>query len=521
MANPQSLLEDVRGLGRDFAIDGLPRGFVWDLIDYIPNRRGAKLEGRGPWSYHTTGSPLAGTIWGGKHAAFSKGQKLLVWGGNTLYDHPIAAPGTPSSIGTLFTSGLQNGVMLRDRVYFADGQGLAVPKRVSWDGVSAPVIESIHSSAPKAKLVEVYKEYLIAAGDPANPQNLYFSLLESDPSSGPPFGPMAAWDVKSVMGAPRDITALAPMSGQILLFHPKSIGKIRGGIPPSSNTDTDMTQDMFSDQMGCTDPASVCQWQENVIFCNSRGVHLTDGATIRSLSDQGSIGDFWRFVYSRKRSGTQVVAGVFLDFLLVTILTDYTPPGMTHDEPFTFVCDLNERTWFRFANYYPTCYIESELGAEEVWAGLDADLKLMKIGPVFYGNQDIPEGAVPVSPLVDAIDGNTKPVLPLIDLGWKRLGPEGVKRLRHVYVSHQTRLATGNADVLQVDYQTNIGTELLAPSMTTAGLLPTVSEYTRHRLKVGKRGYGIRFIIKQTVPTAVSRLYDVGVEEWAQDRGKL
>ena len=118
MARPQSLLGDVRGIGRDFALDNLPPGFVWDLIDYIPNRRGAKLEGRGPWSYHTAGAALAGTVWGGKHAAFNAGPKLLVHAGSTLYDHPVGTTaGTPTSIGTLFSSILtQRGHAPRPRV---------------------------------------------------------------------------------------------------------------------------------------------------------------------------------------------------------------------------------------------------------------------------------------------------------------------------------------------------------------------------------------------------------------------
>ena len=466
---------------------------------------------------------MSGTVWGGKHAAFTKGQKLLVWAGSTLYEHPLATPGAAVSRGTLFSTGQQNGIMLRDRVYFADASGLAVPKAVTFDGTNL-AITSLPATAPKAKLVEVFKDRLIAAGDPANPQNVYFSNLESKGSGAnedtAPFGPMRDWDVKSLIGTSRDVSALGPMAAQILVFHSKSIERIRGGIPPETNVDSDMSTDMFSDQMGCTDPASVCNWQENVLFANARGVHLTDGATIRSLTDQGSIGDFWRWVYSRKRTGTQVVCGVFLDFLIVTILTDYVPVGGSGQEAFTFICDLNERTWFRFSNFRTTCYIESELGGEEMWAGVSPENRLYRVGPTFYGNQDIPEGLARTT-LVDAIDADGKPVLPFIDLGWKRLGPEGVKRVRHIYVSHQTRMASGSGDVFDVQYNTDIGTELLFPAMISAGMLPTVTHYTRHRLKMGKRGYGVRLIVKQTAPTAVTRLYDVAVDEWPQDRGKL
>ena len=510
MAQPTSLLGDVRGIGRDFALDSLPNGFVWDLIDFIPNRRGAKLEARGPWNYLTPSS-LGGTVWGGKHAAFNKGPLLLVHAGANLYNHPLTtAP--PVNLGALFGSSLTNGVMLYDRCYFADGAGLAVPKRVTFDG-NTIAITPIHTGAPKAKLIEAYKLRLIAAGDPANPQRVSFSPLEIDG------GPTAAWDALSYVDVSRPVKGLAPMGAQILCFQAKSIEKIRGSIPPGANLDSDMFLDMFTDQQGCEDPASICQWQENVIFANSRGVHLTDGATIRSLTDQGSVGDFWRTLYGRKRAGTQVVAGVFLDYLFVTVLTDFQAGDPPEALPVTFVCDLNNRTWFRLSNIDVTCYIESESGVEEMWGGLDVDKRLIPISPTFYGHVDLPEAGVPPATVVDSVDGDGKPVLPLLDLGFKKLGPEGAKRLRHIYVSHQTQRVVTPAEVFQVEYRVNPAP--IRTDFMVAGTLPSEQQYTRSRVNVGRRGYGIQVVVRQVLPTYLTRLYDVAVGEWAQDRGKL
>jgi hypothetical protein len=402
--------------------------------------------------------------------------------------------------------------MLRDRVYFADGAGLAVPKRVVWTGAS-PAIEDIHSGAPKAKLVEVYKDRLILTGDPANPQRVTFSKLEIDG------GPTAAFDALSYVDTSRSVTAFAPMGAQILAFHAKSIEKIRGSIPPGANLDTDMFLDMFTDQQGFQDPASVCQWQENVIFANPRGVHLTDGATIRSLSDQGSIGDLWRTLYERKRAGTQVVSGVFLDYLFVTILSDFQIGDPPEALPVTLVCDLNNRTWFRLSNIDVTCFIESEAGVEEMWGGLDVDKKLIRISPVFYGHIDLPEAGVIPPTVVDSVDGDGKPVLPLLDIGFKKLGPEGVKRLRHIYVSHQSQRTTVPAEIFSVEYRVNPAP--LRTDFMVAGTLPSEQQYTRSRVNVGRRGYGIQIVVRQVLPTYITRLYDVAVGEWAQDRGKL
>ena len=66
---------------------------------------------------------------------------------------------------------------------------------------------------------------------------------------------------------------------------------------------------------------------------------------------------------------------------------------------------------------------------------------------------------------------------------------------------------------------TDIGTEMLYPAMhLRRGCSPAVTPYTRNRLKLGKRGYGIAHR-QADHPTCLSRLHDVAVDEWAQDRG--
>ena len=121
-------------------------------------------------------------------------------------------------------------------------------------------------------------------------------------------GRPAAWDALSYVDTARAVTAFAPMWAQILVFHTTAIEKIRGTIPPGTNLDPDMFSTRSPTRSAATTRARSCDWQENVIFANSRGVHLTDGATMRSLTEQGGIGDFWRTIYERKRAGTQVVA---------------------------------------------------------------------------------------------------------------------------------------------------------------------------------------------------------------------
>ena len=525
MTVPISLLGSVRGFARDHDISNMPQGFVWDLADWIPDRRGAKLEARAPWTYFSTPA-FAGPAWGGKHAAFRAGTKLLIGGtGGNLYDvNPQT--GASTLIGALFANSMQNGVLLRDRVYFADASGTVVPKVVT-NASGTLAIGNCHSTAPKATVLGAYKERLIAGGVPAavgDPSIVYFSPLETQ-GTAPNVGPLSAWDAKSVIGMTRAITGIWPMAAQILVFHDGSIERIRGSIPPATNVNTDMYTDVFSSQVGCSDPASISAWQENVCFANPHGVYLTDGATIRSLTDQGGISDLWRQAYAQKKTGTQVHACVFRDLLIVTILTNWSSSTPDEQRPTTFLCNLMDRTWFRFRNINATCYVPSEIGVEEAWWGVDASVptlgspQIAQFSPMMFGpfEFDPDVGGTPTAP--DSVDGNGLPVLTHIRTGWMKLGPEGVKRLRHVYVSHLTQAQSQTkADVYQVGARVSPYPHL---STTSIGNIPAYPRYKRNRLRLDKRGYGVQLDVAQLLPVFIARLYDIGVDAWPQDRGKL
>jgi hypothetical protein len=526
VSEPTSILSDVRGFARDHDISNMPRGFVWDLADYIPDRRGAKLEVRGPWSYFSTPA-FAGTVWGGKHAAFRFGTKLLIGAGGNLYDVNIAN-GTWTNAGAVPT-GLVNGVLLRDRVYFADASGAAVPKVIT-NPAGTAVIGPIHNAAPKGTVLCTYKERLVLAGAPAaagppvvDPANVYFSPLETQ-GTAPNVGPLNAWDVKSVIGTTRAVLGLMPMAAQILVFHDNSIERIRGSKPPATSVDSDMYVDTFSSQVGCSDPASIVPWQENVCFANPLGVFLTDGATIRSLTDQGGISDLWRQAYTLKRAGTQVKATVFRDLLFVTLLTNWGTSTPDEQRPLTLVCDLTDRTWIRFRNVNATAFIDSEIGPEEVWWGVDSSVpslganQLSKLSPLLFGPTEYdPELGIPTAP--DAIDGNGLPTLGRIRTGWIKLGPEGLKRMRHIYVSHLTQSnPSTKQDVYRIGYRLSPFPHLDSMSL---GTLPSNPRYKRNRLRIDRRAYGIQIDVTQVLPVYVSRLYDIAVDQWAQDRTKL
>lgn len=536
MAKPQSILGNVKGMARDFSMDAMPKGYVWDLVDYIPSQRGAQLEGRGPWSFLTS-TPLSGPIWGGVDAVYKAGEKLLVAAGGKVYDQPrpdIGGSVAATEIGPLFASVLHNGKLYFNTVYWADAQGNSPPKSIDYSTASGFSIVTLGgANVPKPKIIDVWKGRILAAGDPADPTHVRWSPVKG--------GPGSAWDVEATIDFPREVKALGPMANVCVVFHDGMTSRIKGGnLPPGTGITKqlgmDTTVDTFSTQYGCSDPASVVSWQENLIFANSHGVMLTDGSTIRSLTDQGGIGQVWRHLYGLKRTGTQVSCGIYLERLFVSVLTswDTTNTG-PEDRSFTFVCDLSSRTWYRLSNVNATCMIPSTTGMEQLWWGTDSYPlslnpayynRLARIAPMYTGLVDAdPDFANPT--LVDAVDENQVPILPRITTGWESLGLEGQKRIRSVYVSHATQKQppfSGNA--LKVGYRL---TPVVLDSFVDLGSLPPPAVnglpfsnlYDRKRLPIGRAGYGVQIHVEQVLPSHMSRLYDISIESHPIDQGRV
>jgi hypothetical protein len=514
VANPIEVFGNIKGMTRDFAVDNLPEGYLWNLVDAIPNRKGARLDMRGGWSYHGSAT-YGGLIWGGYYAAFNKGEKLLVVANSKVWDVHLTT-GAITDEDTAPATMLQNGVKLHDKIYFMDGAGLILPREVAYDGTNVTNIP-IHSSGPKAKVGVAYRNRLVLGGDPAQPQRISFAPTKKDG------GPTSAWDVTDAwIDTSNPVTGLAAMAGQMLVFHPAAIERVRGTVPPGVDVVDDMYTETLTDQVGCVQPQTIVPWRENIIFADERGVFITDGSTVRNLIELGGMGDFWRSAYgNRILSGPSVSCGTFLDFLLVTVICSID--GQTI--PFTLVCDLGSRAWFRFRNYHATCYIPSESSIEEAFCGHYTTNRLMKTSPMFQDQIPV------VSPPPDYVDGDGSAVYTRIATGFKRLSKEeGLKRIRNVLVSyhHESEVRAPLATGLKIEYlidpphpEENDPISGDPTGWLTAGDLPDVTEYSRKKLPIGKRGYGVMIRLTSTSPARTSRYFSIGVESQAQDRGKV
>jgi hypothetical protein len=501
MGAPSSLLQGARAFARDMPRDSLPKGFLWDVCDFVPALVDADLTGRGGWVW---GSPvLDSEVWAGIVANFpALGDRLLVQSaGHAWYD--VALDGSAASGFGSANSSNQNPVQLVDTVIHCSEEDQPMQLVTAPGGVIT--VATAPAPATHARRACIYKAMLVHAAAPGEEDVVRFSV------PGENLATSAAYDPNSFLRTSRDVTALTALRGMVLVFHKNMVERIRGSTPPYSPDGVgDMFLEIAFDRIGCSYPKTVATWNENVIFADEHGVHMTDGTIVRNIAAQGNILSYWRPLYE---ATSTACACTFLDYYMITLR--YADA----DSSVTLICDLNRRQWYRFSNVRANTYISSSGGVarpyiltgdrgttqESLWAGQNTTGRLIRVDPCFF-------------PVFGAaiLDGDGAPVLPVFETGWYRLAEEGRKRIRFGYLSYDARLATPDP-VLEVAYLTSPQ----QPAYTISGSLPGTADYTRRRFPVSKFPYGVAFRVRQTAATTATRIHDLAAEAWPAERSRV
>jgi len=524
MSAPQSLIEGSRAFARDYARDRMPQGFLWDMADWVPNLLDSELTSRGGWAWGSTA--VGQDIVAGKYAPYKAGDRLMVIRQDgTLYDVGLVAPYTATSIGAC-TISAQNPVMHRDWVFAFDANQVVTPRIITHNGTAYTIAPMAHASAPKPRYGCVYKDRLVVANLPGQEQQVRFSypgfILKDDPNTGNPAA--MKWDDLSFINTSLAVTGIGAMRSMLLVFHAGSVERIRGSIPPGTDIASDMFLETLFDRAGCTDARSIAYWNDNCIFADERGIHLTDGSIVRNLISQAGLLYFWRTLYRAKLT---IAAEVYLDYYLITVRRSDGVP------PVTLVIDLNRRSIFRFTNIDATCFINAIGAQEKLWAGNASHDRLTELSSCFF----------PVFTTTANADADGTAVLPSFETPWFRLGEEGRKRVRHTYLSYDIRLpglavaaqwrdndgmdpdAHPPGQIVPLADTPILGVEYIKGPQETvwqaAGNLPSSTNYRRQRLPVGKQPHGIAFRVKQLAPSSVTRVFDLAVEHWPSERSRL
>lgn len=524
MGKPTALLQEANSFARDYPRDRMPQGYVWDMVDFVPTLLDSQLTGRGGWKW---GSALhTNDFVGGIYAPFKAGDKLLVVddaGSMKSVDLTTQALTTVAAVGPT----AQNPVMHRDEVYVMRSDD-ALPTQIK--SVPAFTATVLPATAQKAKFGVVYKDRLVLANSVGNEQRIVFSPA-GDPMALVAHGGIAAgqWDPVSYWNTSLAITGLGALRAAILAFHSGSVERLRGGIPPTTPDPLgDMFMEPLFDRAGCGDARTIAYWQDNCIFADERGVHFTDGATVRNLAAQGGILTLWRTLWKDRSSAA---GDTYLNYYLITVIR-------SDGTPLTLVCDLERRTWFRFSNIRSRGYIHSVGAQEQLWGCRQGAKRLVALSNCFF----------PTLIELERDDDGTD-VLPVLETPWYRFGEDGRKRVRFAYAEYDVRatLVTPTAGAMQWRHEPDNEGVVLDPAQvnaaavsaltqmlevgyirnptdttyTIAGRLPETQDLRRFRLPIGKHPYGMAFRVRQLAPSYVTRLYGLEVEASADERSRV
>src|SRR5262249_15519368 len=276
---------------------------LWDVVDYVPQIVDAGLTGRGGWRWGT--AALGGDMETGVLATFNAGDQLLLQtSAGQLIQVNGADPTGPivANRGAVYRA-KQNAFQRYEDVIHLDANAGGPPQIIRSGSVgTAP------SPAPNASVGSIWGDYVIVGGaDDA----VRFSHPSNDLMTA------GGWDVNSFQRTSQKVTALAALRSVIIVFHAGSTERIRGSQPPATGvTSDDLNVEPLFARAGCPDPKAIAYWNENVIFADEHGVHITDGAVIRNLISQRGILSYWRPLWSQP---TALAACTFMDYYVITL----------------------------------------------------------------------------------------------------------------------------------------------------------------------------------------------------------
>lgn len=432
---------------QDYPRDDMPEGCSWVVADMRPNSDG-KLRQRGGWEHASANiastTATASKVDAGIYASGSGGNLALDEDGR-LYS--IADAGTVTDIGAAVTVS-QNPVFHRAKVIIPASGGATAPKY--YDGAT---LGNLAGSPPNAVYATVWNDYTILARTSANTNRLWFSGA-GDPTS---------WDTTNGWWEfTYPITGVASLRNAILVFHDGYVSRLKGAVPPPGG---DMVADDPLWSVGCPQPFSIAYWRDSVIFANSEGIFITDGAGIADLTALCGMKKAW----SATRA-TRIAAGVYRNYLFVSRTTLSTS---------TIVVDLIDHTWWTMTNIDARSYWAKQDSADELYWGRDGAAYVARTSEMFT------DGA-------DTSDGDGDAVLPSLETPYFRLGL-GSKGWRRVHLLDELPAAVSEDPTVTVSYAT---APRSTPSYTSLGSLAenSAEQYRSKAMGFSSQGVSLKLV---------------------------
>lgn len=480
------------GMRRDMSRDQLPGGSVWNMVDYFPDVLQAPARKRGGWTW---GSPtFAGSAVDRlAYPEFSGGSQLVaIDNQSTAHLWKINSSSSATDEGALLTT-IGQPVFYRNKLIIPAYDGTTVPK--TYDGSS---IASL-SGAPAGMYATSYLDHAVLGGTAADPTSVYFAA-PGDPTT---------WDLtNSIISTQRTLSGLAALKSMILVFANDATQRIRGTTPPDSSGTGDMIlENLFS--VGCIDHRSIAPWNDKVVFADTDGVYMTDGATFLDLTLAGGMVKYWRDILATYTSSWRIVGTVYRNLYIVSVQN-----GSTFVD--CLACDLNRRVWFRLSNINARCFTVAQGTFKDLYMGLASTDRVARLTDIFNPSSS------------NKADADGTNVLPVVEIpmqqgyvrirGRKWVPSQGITTWKWLYTSYDIRDAGTDGPYFQVGYCTDPSA---ATYTTITPTLPAGTKKLRGRLplRFGANTVGIK--IAQVNPSADTRLYALEADYNTREVGSL
>ena len=407
------------GAKQDLPRDDLPAGALWYATDMLPNID-AKLRERG--GYANSSSNLADSlstasyVKGGIYAPFVAADKnLAIDEDGWMYTFNSAG-----SVSSLSAVGIvkQNPVFHRDKVIIFAAGGASAPK--VYDGTT---ISALGGSPPTAIYSTVFTDRTVAGNTLAQPQRLYFSAA----------GNPASWDTtNSYIDFTYPLTGLASLRTAILVFHDGYVSRTRGYTPPTvAGGSGDFAVDDPLWSVGCSDARSIAYWNDQVIFANGSGIHITDGTGQDDLTRRSGMKRYWQDTIMAGYTGKtgSIAGGVIKDHYIVAVI------NATNTFQGGAIIDLRGPAWWPITNFDFTSMWSMQGATDELYAGRRGAARVASLSSIF-----IPAIGV-------KNDGDGDAVAGTVETRYYR-GRPGSKTWRRLFVTHFLKdYATDNPTV--------------------------------------------------------------------------
>lgn len=481
-------------MARDFAREQLPGGFVWNMVDYIPNL-GAPLAKRGGWNYAS--NDVSGTSTGatyivaGAYAEFSAGTKLVYITDNGKLG--TISSGTASNVGTVVAP-KQNPWLHRQKLVIPSNDGSTASSVKYYDGSS---VGTLGGSPPLGQFGCVWRDYSVLANTAANPNYVYF---------GPAGDPSGTWDTTTgwfAMTYP--VTGgVWPMRNAVLTFTSGHCERLRGTTPPPN---TDLSREPVFDH-GCLDARSLAGWGDNLVFANAEGVFLTDGATAIDLTAKGGMSRYWRDTLTAWTTSWTLAGGIFQNKYVLSVMN-----GSTFVD--CLMCDLITREWTRHSNVKSVAFFRALGAAEKLYFGSRTSARLNELSTFWQPGSSY------------KTDGDGTNVTPIIETAYVRgitrqnrrySASTGIETWKNIFGDYDLRDAASDTPTLQIAVLTSPE----ATSYTNLGTaLPATTKKTRMKRDIGLASNGLAFKLTQSGPSSQTYLYSLETVNYARELGRL